>query len=69
MKSDFLKNDMIGFTVREKKGVKCVGDKGQHEKMRWTVTETDKGRNFLFTKFSVDLFLTERKIFSYKRQK
>ena len=68
-KVTFLKNDMIGFTIREKKIVKRVGHKGQDEIMRWTITETDKGRNFLFIKFSVDFFLTERKIFSYKRQK
>ena len=66
MKSDFLKEWYERFHSARKKGVKCVGDKGQDEKMRWTVTETDKGRNFLFTKFSVDLFLTERKIFHIK---
>ena len=30
-KVTFLKNDMIGFTIREKKIVKRVGDKGQDE--------------------------------------
>ena len=35
--------------------------------MRWTITETDNGRSFLFTKFSViDFFLTDkRNIFMY----
>ena len=69
MKSDFLKEWHDRFHNPRKKVIERVGDKGQDEKMRWTITETDKGRNFLFTKFSVDLFLTERKIFSYKRQK
>ena len=37
------------------------------EKMRWTIKETDSGRSFLFTKFSViDFFLTDkRNIFMY----
>ena len=37
------------------------------KKMRWTITETDNERSFLFTKFSViDFFLTEkRNIFMY----
>ena len=68
MKSDLFKEWYDRFHNPRKKGVKRVGDKGQDEKMRWTITETDIGRNFLFTKFSVDLFLTERKIFSCKRQ-
>ena len=52
---------------REKKGVKRIGDKAQDEYMRWTITETDDGRSFLFTKFSViDFFLTEKSnIFMY----
>ena len=35
--------------------------------MRWTITETDNGRSFLFTKFSViDFFLTnQRNIFMF----
>ena len=37
------------------------------KKMRWTITETDNGRSFLFTKFSViDFFLTnQRNIFMF----
>ena len=69
MKGEFFKEWYDRFHNPRKKVVKCVGDKGQDEKMRWTFTETDKGRNFLFIKFSVDFFLTERKIFSCKRQK
>ena len=69
MKGDFFKEWYDWFHNPRKKIVKRVGDKGQDEKMRWTITETDKGRNFLFIKFSVDFFLTERKIFSCKRQK
>ena len=69
MKSDFLKEWYDRFHNPRKKGVKRVGDKGQGEKMLWTITETDKGCNFLFTKFSVDFFFTERKIFSCERQK
>ena len=52
---------------RKKKGVKRIGDNAQDEYMRWTITETDNGRSFLFTKFSViDFFLTDkRNIFMY----
>ena len=51
----------------KKKVVKRVADKAQDEKMRRTITETDDGHNFFFTKFSViDFFLTERRnIFMY----
>ena len=59
MKGDFFKEWYDWFHNPRKKIVKRVGDKGQDEKMRWTITETGKGRNFLFTKFSVDFFLTE----------
>ena len=69
MKGDFFKEWYDRFHNPRKKVVKRVGDKGQDEKMRWTITEIDKGRNFLFTKFSVDSFLTERKILSCKRPK
>ena len=69
MKGDFFKEWYDCFHNPRKKIVKRVGDKGQNEKMRWTITETDKGRNFLFIKFSADFFLTERKIFLFKRQK
>ena len=53
--------------IPEKKIVKRVRDKAQDEKMRRTITETDNGRNFLFTKFSVvDFFLiVKRNIFMY----
>ena len=66
MKSDFLKEWCDRFHNPRKKVVKRVGEKGQDEKMRWIITETEKGRNFLFTKFSVDFFLTERKYFHVK---
>ena len=67
MKSDFLKEWYDRFHNPRKKVVKRVGDKAQDEKMRWTITETDNGRSFLFTKFSViDFFLTDkRNIFMY----
>ena len=49
---------------RKKKGVKRIGDNAQDEYMRWTITETDNGRTFLFTKFSViDFFLTDKRNF------
>ena len=49
---------------RKKKGVKRIGDNAQDEYMRWTITETDNGRSFLFTKFSViDFFLTDKRNF------
>ena len=57
----------LRFTIPEKKIVNRVRDKAQDEKMRRTITETDNGRNFLFTKFSVaDFFLiVKRNIFMY----
>ena len=69
IKGDFFKEWYNGFHNPRKEVVKRVGDRAQGEKMRWTVTETDIGRNFLFTKFSVDFFLSERRIFSCTRQK
>lgn len=33
--------------------VKCVGAKGQDEKMRCNNTKTNNGRNFYYKKFSV----------------
>ena len=47
MKGDFFKEWYDWFHNPRKKIVKRVGDKGQDEKMRWTITETDKGRNSL----------------------
>ena len=57
----------LRFHDPRKKIVKRVRDKAQDEKMRRTITETDNGRNFLFTKFSVvDFFLiVKRNIFMY----
>ena len=57
----------LRFHDPRKKIVKRVRDKAQDEKMRRTITETDDGRNFLFTKFSVvDFFLIDkRNIFMY----
>ena len=57
----------LRFHDPRKKIVKRVRDKAQDEKMRRTITETDDGRNFLFTKFSVvDFFLiVKRNIFMY----
>ena len=66
MKGDFFKEWYDWFHNPRKKIVKRVGDKGQDEKMRWTITETDKGRNFLFTKFSVDFSLPKEKYFHVK---
>ena len=60
MKGDFSKEWYKRFHNPPKKVVKM-------KKMRWTITETDNGRSFLFTKFSViDFFLTDkRNIFMY----
>ena len=57
----------LRFHDPRKKIVKRVRDKAQDEKMRRPITETDDGRNFLFTKFSVvDFFLiVKRNIFMY----
>ena len=66
-KFDFSKHEIIGFTIREKKVVNRTAIRLKMEKMRWTITETDNGRSFLFTKFSViDFLLTDkRNIFMY----
>ena len=57
----------LRFHDPRKKIVNRVRDKAQDEKMRRTITETDDGRNSLFTKFSVvDFFLIDkRNIFMY----
>ena len=67
-KSSFLKYEIIGFTIRKKSRIYSVSAiRLKMKKMRWTITETDNGRSFLFTKFSViDFFLTDkRNIFMY----
>ena len=54
-KGDFFKEWYDWFHNPRKKIVKRVGDKGQDEKMRWTITETDKGKRkyeFFFVFFS-----------------
>ena len=45
-KVTFLKNDMIGFTIREKKIVKRVGEKGQDEKRVEPLQKQTKGVTF-----------------------
>ena len=68
MKSDFFKEWYGWFHNPRKKIVKRVGDKGQDEKMRWTIAETDKGRNFLFTKFLVLSSYRNKKYFHVKEK-
>ena len=66
-KASFSIKWKLKFHDPQKKIVKRVRDKAQDEKMRRTITETDDGRKFPFTKFSVvDFFLiVKRNIFMY----
>lgn len=44
--------------------VKCVGAKGQDEKMRWNNTKTNNARNFYYKKFSV-IYLRNARLWNF----